>query len=109
MIVWLLPLGLALVFAVVLLPTRASDRRRLPTGTWVGCWLATTALAPVLAFLLGSAHFEATACSGDRTGECDLAGLEGLVWATGALVMTVLAWVADAVRRSRARAALSRG
>ncbi|MEI5672786.1 MULTISPECIES: hypothetical protein [unclassified Nocardioides] len=101
MIVWLLPLGLALVFAVVLLPTRGTDRRRLSTGTWVGCWLAIAAIVPVLGFLLGWTHFELTECSGGGSGECDLAGMAGLIWGAGALVMTVLAWVADAVRRLR--------
>ena len=54
----------------------------------------------LLAFFVGTAHFEATSCSGANAGgECDIAPLEGFVWAIGALVLMFVATVGHAIRR----------
>ena len=63
-------------------------------------YLAGTAAAVVVAFSLGYARFEAVNCDGGV--ECDLAPLEGLLWAAVALVAAVVAVVVLEVRRQRA-------
>jgi hypothetical protein len=100
----MLQVGLVLTAAALLLPGRgrSDGRRRVATGTWATAWLLGLAVAVPVAFVAGMGHFEATQCSGAGfDGECDVAALEGLLWAGGAAVLGVLAWVADGVRRSR--------
>ena len=56
----------------------------------------------LVAFVVGTAHFEATQCSsGD--GECDLAGVEGVLWAVSALALYLLTSIAYWVYRSAQR------
>lgn len=98
--------ALVLVALALLLPGRgrSDGRRRVSTGTWAVAWVLGLAVVVPVAFAVGVAHFEATQCSGvGFDGECDLGGLEGLLWAAGALVLGAVAWVADGVRRSRRR------
>jgi hypothetical protein len=74
---------------------------------WARASIYLCAIAGVtfIAFVIGTAHFEATQCSGPDFGaECDLAGLEGLLWAAGALLLGVVAIVvAEVVRAARRR------
>lgn len=77
-------------------------------STWARASLYLCALAGALfaAFVIGTAHFEATQCSGpDFGGECDLAGLEGLLWSSGALVLGVVAIIVNEVVLARRRRA----
>jgi hypothetical protein len=56
-------------------------------GRWMvrgAVYLCCAALITYVAALAGIAHFEATECT-DPGGECDLAGLAGLVWGVVAL------------------------
>lgn len=96
---------LVLAALALLLPGRgrSDGHRRVATGTWAVAWVLGLAVVVPVAFALGTAHFEATQCSGvGFDGECDLGGVEGILWAAGALVLGSMAWVADGVRRARA-------
>ena len=69
-------------------------------------YLAATVVLVFVAFSMGATHFENTECSGpDFGGECDLAGLEGMVWAAGVILLAVIAIptfeVVRHLRRSR--------
>lgn len=45
---------------------------------------------PVLAFFAGIAWFESAECSGrDFDGECDVAGLAGVIWAGCAMLLVL--------------------
>ncbi|GAA2146597.1 hypothetical protein GCM10009844_22870 [Nocardioides koreensis] len=58
----------------------------------MGVYAFALIVAVVAAFFAGMAHFEATKCSGpDFGGECDLAGLEGVMWSAAVLVLAVIA------------------
>jgi hypothetical protein len=75
----------------------AVNQRRSLTGPAraVG-YLCGVVLLTLVAFEAGTEHFYATNCSGPGfDGECDVASLEGLVWAIGAIV------VSAAVRKAR--------
>lgn len=63
-------------------------------------YLAGTAAAVVVAFDLGYARFEAVNCDGGV--ECDIAPLEGFLWAALAFVGAVVVVVVLEVRRQRA-------
>jgi hypothetical protein len=81
--------GLGLL-ALVLLATGFQPRRPRSAsgaGRWMvrgAVYLCCAALITYVAALAGIAHFEATECT-DPGGECDLAGLAGLVWGVAAL------------------------
>jgi hypothetical protein len=79
--------------------TKSSVRIRL-------AWMALAlVLLPVVAFYIGMSVYDATECSGDLDGECDLAGLAGLVWAVlgfvGVLLIGLASEFVRAVRRRR--------
>lgn len=75
-------------------------------STRVAVYVSALTVGMLVAFSLGAAHFESTRCSGpELSGECDLAGLEGIWWAAGALVLGIVAIVvAEAVRSRKRRA-----
>jgi len=85
-----------------------AGRRRAVTG-WARTviYLSLLVVVPFVALFLGVAHFESTECGG-AGGDCDLGFLEGLVWATIAVVVVVVGIVGTEVtvrvRRARARA-----
>lgn len=90
----------------------AASAPRTLTGRGLTAWaraslyLCALAVAMFIAFGIGIAHFEATQCSGPEFGgECDLAALEGLLWAAGALVLGVIAILVMEVRGARSRRA----
>ena len=65
-------------------------------------YVSALVLAMFVAFFAGTSHFETTQCSGPGFGgECDLAGLEGLLWAGIALVLGVIAIAIAEVARAR--------
>jgi hypothetical protein len=68
-------------------------------------YLGLSLLVVFSAFVLGMAHFESTQCSGPEfDGECDLAGLEGMVWGMAALVCTaVVIAILEVIRLRRGR------
>lgn len=100
MLVWSLPLLVTLAFvALLLLPT---TRDPLPPWFRTTLWLAALVVLALVGFLTGTAHFEVTQCRGAAsTGECDVAVVEGLLWAVGGVALVAAAWLIDAFRRSR--------
>jgi uncharacterized membrane protein len=89
----LLAIVLGLVAAVLIATGLQPSSRNAKAGRWlvrVAFYLCGTFLLMYVAFGLGIAHFEATECK-DSTGDCDLAGLEGLVWSVIALPVSVVA------------------
>lgn len=87
---------------------RTSGGRTLTTWARASLYLCALVVAMFIVFGIGVAHFEATQCSGPEfDGECDLAAIEGLLGAAGALVLGVIAIlvmeVSGAVRRRAAR------
>lgn len=69
-------------------------------------YLCALAAGMFVAFLLGAAHFEATQCNEPGGGECDIALLEGMLWAAGALLLGVAVIAVTEIRlmlRQRAR------
>lgn len=73
-------------------------------------YLCGSALVLVIAFAAGMRHYTKTQCQGpDSGGDCDLAGLEGMVWAAVALaVFVLLVGVVEAARLSARRKDRSR-
>lgn len=61
-------------------------------------YVAGTALLSMLAFGLGAAHFDATRCDGPEVTDCDLAGLEGLIWAAVTVVLGLLGSIVNETR-----------
>ncbi len=57
----------------------------------------------IIAFGLGAAHSDSANCRDAAAGDCDLSGLEGLVWAASVLALIVVAVVVLEVRLFRAR------
>lgn len=66
-------------------------------------YLCALAVGMFIAFLLGAAHFHATQCNGPGGGECDIAPLEGMVWAAGALLLGVVVIVIVEIRSALTR------
>jgi hypothetical protein len=90
--------------------TSTATRAAAQAKVWVPVpiHLGASALVTLVAFGLGTAHFQSTQCGGpDFDGECDLAGLEGMVWAAAAIGLMTLAgiviFIVAHVRKSRAR------
>ena len=103
-------LGLAALF--LLTPAFLSSReptnetphpaRSLSAWTRFAICVSALVLAMFVAFFAGAAHFETTQCSGPGfDGECDLAGLEGLLWTGIAFVLGMIAIVIAEVARAR--------
>ncbi|WP_435770626.1 hypothetical protein [Nocardioides sp. SYSU DS0651] len=84
----------------------ARTPRRLTAWARIAIYTTTIVVGMYVAFGAGSAHFEAENCSApDFDGECDLAALEGVVWAGAVLVLgTATALVVELVRFWRVRA-----
>ena len=68
-------------------------------------YLCALAAGTFVAFLLGAAHFEATQCNEPGGGECDIALLEGVLWAGGALLLGVAVIVVTEIRLALRRRA----
>ena len=105
--------GLALIALVLLTPvflttttSRSSSRPTVTISGWTRflIYLAVSLVVVFAAFFLGTGHFETTQCSGpDFGGECDVAPLEGLLWAAAAIVLMLVAVIALEVVRIRRR------
>jgi hypothetical protein len=114
----LLQLALGLVGLALMTPslrTPLDDPGSADPGRGISGWARAvgylTALVVVtgLALYLGILHFEHTECAGTH-GDCELGGLEGLVWATLAFVaMLVVIAVTEVVVRVRRARAHNRG
>jgi hypothetical protein len=89
---------LSLVAAALVSVLPVWGRGARPLGAWLVGWLATTALLTGGAYVLGTAHAEATCTAG-----ICFADLAGLLWAALVLPVCVVLAVADGVRRSRVR------
>lgn len=98
---WYFLIGLGM-FALVLTTPRlpaaptpaAAVGRMAMTSRWARgvAYIVGVVLVVLTAFNLGVARFESTSCSAPGfDGECDLAGLEGSLWAAAALVVAVAA------------------
>lgn len=81
---------------------------RQPRQIWTRlvAYGAALVIVPVVAFIVGVQHFNAVNCSGANfDGECDVAGVEGMIWALGAFVLVclvVVTWeLLRVVRRRR--------
>ncbi len=106
-------LGLAALFLLTprFVSPRTTDEagpaRELTGWARFAVYSATLVVVVFAAFHAGMAHFEATACRGPGfDGECDVAALEGVVWAGAALVLVVVAATfleVERARRSRQR------
>ncbi len=67
-------------------------------------YLATLLLLPVLAFFVGMARYDSANCSGPGfDGECDVAAVEGLLWAAAAFGVACVAVLIIEVRLARRR------
>lgn len=107
-------LGLAALFLLTptFLSTKEATNEAPRTGRsltgWarVAIYVSALTLVMFVAFFVGTAHFESSQCSGpDFGGECDLAVLEGLLWAGGAFVLgTVTIAIAEVSRSHKRRA-----
>lgn len=85
-------------------PAGANARVAVMSGWARGvAYIGVVVLVVLTSFNLGISHFESTSCSApDFDGECDLAVLEGLLWAAAAfLAAVVLAAVLEALVRKR--------
>ena len=78
---------------------REPGARRGPSASRLVAWLAVAVIGAIVAFLVGIAHVDHTRCG--NGGECDLAPLEVVVWAAGAIVLTLLAATVDVVLQRR--------
>ncbi|MEJ7706148.1 MAG: hypothetical protein WKF82_02045 [Nocardioidaceae bacterium] len=107
-------IGLGMTALVLMTPTffktselTGSGRATRMLSGWarVLAYLGVSMLVAFSAFFLGAAHFESTECSGpDFGGECDVALIEGLVWAAAAIVvMTVAVVIMEVVRVRKSR------
>jgi hypothetical protein len=94
----LLELALGLASAFLLIPHwvaskhgGAADGTRFPSP-WAraAIYAGLTVVILFAAYYSGTAHYEASQCSAPY-GECDLAGLEGVVWAGAAFVAIAIA------------------
>jgi hypothetical protein len=96
--------GLGLAALVLLVP---AFRPSSVTARLAG-YVVTSAAVAYVAFQVGAQRYDSTYCDGPDVGDCDLGGLQGLVWSVVAvlvvLVVVAVAEVALAVRR-RARLA----
>jgi hypothetical protein len=94
--------GLILTATAVRRPV--SGRMTDVAGGRVVAYLGAAVLISITAFFVGTAHFDRTNCSGpDFDGECDLAPLEGLMWAAAAIVLVIVTAVVLEVVRLRRR------
>lgn len=85
---------------------RAASSRALSPWARAVVYLCALVLVVFVAFLQGVAHFESTECSGpDFGGECDLAGIEGLLWAAVAFILVVAVVATTEVVLTRKRRA----
>lgn len=107
-------LGIAALF--LLAPTFVSSEepttetpdpaRRLSAWARFASYATALVLTMFVALFAGTAHFEATQCSGpDFDGECDLSVLEGFLWTGVSFVLGVVAIVVGEVVRARRRRA----
>lgn len=66
----------------------------------VASYVVGTLVSSLLAFRFGTAHFDAVQCDDDV--ECDLAPIEGLLWAAGSLLLCLVAiLLVERARRAR--------
>jgi heme/copper-type cytochrome/quinol oxidase subunit 2 len=78
--------------------------RRLSGWARFAIYAGALTLCVFVAFFVGTAHFESTRCSGAGfDGDCELAGLEGVLWAGAAVVVGATAIAIAEVYRARRR------
>lgn len=104
-----LGLGAAALLTPTLYVSRPAGARGTARGVsgWARAvgYLVALVVAVFLAFLAGARHFEVTNCVG-AGGECDVAVLEGLLWAVVALVVGLVAIAVNEWRLRTARPAV---
>ncbi|WP_182525284.1 hypothetical protein [Nocardioides dongkuii] len=111
---FLLQVGLGIAALFLLTPTFVSSEDdaidgaphsagRLSGGARAAIYVSALVLTMLMAYVAGTTHFETTQCGPDVDGECDVAALEGLLWAGAALVLGVVAIVLAEVARARRR------
>ncbi len=80
----------------------STHRLRMSPAARTLAYLCASVLVGLLAFAVGSARYRSTQCTRQvsDSGECDLAGMEGLVWAVVAVgIFVVLVGVAELTRQ----------
>lgn len=88
--------------------TARPEGARLTAWARGSLYLCALAAGMFVAFLLGAAHFEATQCKEPGGGECDIALLEGMLWAAAALLLGIAAIAVAEIRLALTRRASRR-